>query len=107
MKKYNKKIIQRLNPKQKFLIKQLENAETDLTNAIIKFPDGSTKEAGTQIRNIIDGLYDDFEQSYTNKYTALFATGGGRKINTDIIKKAVSSLDNRQKNTLFKKISKY
>ena len=48
-------------------------------------------------------MYDDFEQSYTNKYTALFATGGGRKINTDIIKKAVSSLDNRQKNTLFKK----
>ena len=101
--KIQQKIIQRLNPKQKFLIKQLENAETDLTNAIIKFPDGSTKEAGTQIRNIIDGLYDDFEQSYTNKYTALFATGGGRKINTDIIKKAVSSLDNRQKNTLFKK----
>ena len=101
--KIQQKIIERLNPKQKFLIKQLENAETDLTNAIIKFPDGSTKEAGTQIRNIIDGLYDDFEQSYTDKYTTLFKTGGGRTINTDIIKKAVTSLNQRQKNTLFKK----
>ena len=101
--KIQQKIIERLSPKQKFLIKQLENAETDLTNAIIKFPDGSTKEAGTQIRNVIDSLYDDFEQSYTDKYTTLFKTGGGRKINTDIIKKAVSTLNNRQKNTLFKK----
>ena len=101
--KIQQKIIERLSPKQKFLIKQLENAETDLTNAIIKFPDGSTKEAGTQIRNVIDGLYDDFEQSYTDKYTALFKTGGGRKIDTDIIKTAVKELNQRQKNTLFKK----
>ena len=101
--KIQQKIIERLSPKQKLLIKQLENAETDLTNAIIKFPDGSTKEAGTQIRNVIDGLYDDFEQSYTDKYTALFKTGGGRKIDTDIIKTAVKQLNQRQKNTLFKK----
>ena len=101
--KIQQKIIERLSPKQKFLVKQLENAETDLTNAIIKFPDGSTKEAGTQIRNVIDGLYDDFEQSYTDKYTALFKTGGGRKIDTDIIKTAVKELNQRQKNTLFKK----
>jgi len=101
--KIQQKIIERLSPKQKFLIKQLENAETDLTNAIIKFPDGSSKEAGTQIRNIIDGLYDDFEQSFTNKYTLLFKKGKDRKVKTDLIKKAVSSLDNRQKNTLYKK----
>ncbi len=104
--KIQQKIIERLNPKQKFLIKQLENAETDLTNAIIKFPDGSTKEAGAHIRNIIDGLYDDFEQSYTDKYTALFKTGKGRTVKTDIINAAVNSLNQRQKNTLFKKYPK-
>ena len=61
------------------------------------------KKAGTQIRNVIDSLYDDFEQSFTDKYTALFAAGGGRKVNTDIIKTAVKELNQRQKNTLFNK----
>ena len=97
------KIAERLAPKQKILTNALEKAETDLTNAVIKLPDGSTKEAGTQIRNVIDSLYDDFEQSFTDKYTALFAAGGGRKVNTDIIKTAVKELNQRQKNTLFNK----
>ena len=67
------KLAERLAPKQKILTNALEKAENDLTNAVIKLPDGSTKEAGTQIRNVIDSLYDDFEQSFTDKYTALFA----------------------------------
>ena len=97
------KLAERLAPKQKILTNALEKAENDLTNAVIKLPDGSTKEAGTQIRNVIDSLYDDFEQSFTDKYTALFAAGGGRKVNTNIIKDAVKQLNQRQKNTLFKK----
>ena len=97
------KLAERLAPKQKILTNALEKAETDLTNAIIKLPDGGVKEAGTQIRNVIDTLYDDFEQSYTDKYTALFASGGGRKVNTDIINKAIKQLNQRQKNTLFSK----
>ena len=96
-------IVSRLAPKQRILTKALEKAETDLTNAVIKLPGGNTKEAGTQIRNVIDTLYDDFEQSYTDKYTALFKTGKGRKIDTDIIKAAVKELNQRQKDTLFKK----
>jgi len=96
-------IVQRLDPKQKVLTNALEKAETDLTNAVIKLPGGGTKEAGTKIRNVIDSLYDDFEQSYTDKYTALFKQGKGRKIDTDLIKSAVKQLNQRQKNTLFKK----
>ena len=38
------KIAERLAPKQKILTNALEKAETDLTNAVIKLPDGSTKE---------------------------------------------------------------
>ena len=101
--KIQQKIIERLNPKTRALTKALENAQTDLTNAVIKLPDGSTKEAGEQIRNVIDGLYDDFEQTYTDKYTALFETGKNRKVKTNIIKDAVKQLNNRQKNTLFNK----
>ena len=102
-KKIRIKLAERLVPKQKILTNALEKAENDLTNAVIKLPDGSTKEAGTQIRNVIDSLYDDFEQSFTDKYTALFAAGGGRKVNTNIINDAVKQLNQRQKNTLFKK----
>ncbi len=102
-KKIRIKLAERLAPKQKILTNALEKAENDLTNAVIKLPDGSTKEAGTQIRNVIDSLYDDFEQSFTDKYTALFAAGGGRKVNTNIINDAVKQLNQRQKNTLFKK----
>ena len=102
-KKIREKLAERLLPKQKILTNALEKAENDLTNAVIKLPDGSTKEAGTQIRNVIDSLYDDFEQSFTDKYTALFAAGGGRKVNTNIINAAVKELNQRQKNTLFKK----
>ena len=96
-------IVSRLEPKQRILTKALEKAETDLTNAVIKLPGGNTKEAGTKIKNVIDSLYDDFEQEYTNKYAALFKTGKGRKIDTDIIKAAVKELNQRQKDTLFKK----
>ena len=96
-------IVKRLDPKQKALTKALQDAEGDLTNAIIKLPDGGTKEAGVKIRNVIDELYDDFEDTYTQKYTALFETGKGRKINTDIIKAAVKDLNKRQKETLFKR----
>tara|TARA_R100001594_G_scaffold62451_1_gene96795 strand:- start:310 stop:3426 length:3117 start_codon:yes stop_codon:yes gene_type:complete len=101
--KIRAKIAERLLPRQKILTNALEKAETDLTNAVIKLPDGSVKEAGTQIRNVIDSLYDDFEQSYTDKYTALFATGKGRKVKTNIINKAIKELNQRQKNTLFGK----
>ena len=96
-------IIERLNPRQKILTNALEKSEKSLTNAIIKLPDGGKKEAGEEIRGIIDDLYQAFEQEYTNKYTALFKTGKGRTVGTDKILAAVESLNNRQKNTLFKK----
>ena len=64
------KIAERL-ARQKILTNALEKAEIDLTNVVIKLPDGSVKEAGTQIRNVIDSLYDDFEQSCSDKYTKM------------------------------------
>ena len=97
------KIIQRLNPRQKILTKTLEEAETDLTNVVLKLPDGSTKEIGQTIRNVIDDLYADFDSLYDQKYTTLFEVGKGRKVNTDVIKNAVKDLNKRQKETLFKK----
>jgi len=97
------KIIQRLNPKQKILTKALEEAETDLTNVVLKLPDGSKKEIGQTIRNVIDDLYGEFDSLYDQKYTTLFEVGKGRKVNTDVIKNAVNTLNKRQRETLFKK----
>ena len=97
------KIVERLNPRQKILTNALENAETDLTNVVLKLPDGSTKEIGQTIRGVVDSLYDDFDSLYNQKYKTLFELGKGRKVNTDIIKEAVKGLDKRQKETLFKK----
>ena len=96
-------IIKRLSPREKILTNALEKSEKSLTNAIIKLPDGGKKEAGEEIRGVIDDLYQAFEQEYTNKYAALFKTGKGRTVGTDKILAAVESLNNRQKNTLFKK----
>jgi len=102
-KKIQNVILQRLEPRQKILTKALEAAETDLTEAVIKLPGGSQKEAGQSIRGVIDTLYKDFDELYDQKYTTLFATGKGRKVGTDIIREAVKSLNKRQKDTLFKK----
>ena len=102
-KKIQNKIVERLAPRQKILTEALEKAETDLTNSIIKLPDGSQKQAGEQIRGVIDSLYNDFDQYYDQKYKTLFEAGKGRKVSTDIIKNAVKDLNKRQKDTLFKK----
>ena len=96
-------IIKRLDPRQKVLTNALEKSEKNLTNAIIKFPNGGKKEAGKEIRGVVDDLYQAFEQEYTNKYKALFKIGGNRSVGTDKILSAVESLNDRQKNTLFKK----
>jgi len=96
-------IIKRLSPRQKVLTNALESSEKNLTNAIIKLPAGGKKEAGEEIRGVVDDLYQAFEQEYTNKYKALFKTGSNRSVGTDKILAAVNSLNNRQKNTLFKK----
>ena len=74
-----------------------------MTEAVIKLPGGSQKEAGQSIRGVIDTLYNDFDKLYDQKYTTLFAAGKGRKVGTDIIREAVKALNKRQKDTLFKK----
>ena len=102
-KKIQNVIVSRLEPRQKILTNALEAAETDLTEAIIKLPGGSQKEAGQSIRGVIDSLYNDFDKLYDQKYTTLFAAGKGRKVGTDIIREAVKTLNKRQKDTLFKK----
>ena len=63
-KKIQNVILQRLEPRQKILTKALEAAETDLTEAVIKLPGGSQKEAGQSIRGVIDTLYQDFDKLY-------------------------------------------
>jgi len=102
-KKIQNVILSRLEPRQKILTNALEAAETDLTEAVIKLPGGSQKEAGQSIRGVIDTLYNDFDKLYDSKYTSLFASGKGRKVGTDIIREAVKTLNKRQKDTLFKK----
>jgi len=94
-------ILKRLNPRQKALTNALQKSETDLTDAVIKLPDGGTKEAGEEIRGVIKGLYDDFEQEYTNLYGELFKIGAGRRVKTDKIKSAIKLLNKRQRDTLF------
>jgi hypothetical protein len=96
-------IIKRLDPRQKVLTKALEKAETNLIDAVIALPGGSQKQAGQSIRGVIQELYDDFAADYSARYTSLFESGKNRRVNTDIIKKAVASLNQRQKDTLFAK----
>ena len=61
-KKIQNVIVSRLEPRQKILTNALEAAETDLTEAVIKLPGGSQKEAGQSIRGVIDTLYNDFDK---------------------------------------------
>jgi len=96
-------ILKRLDPRQKVLTKALEKADTNLIDAVIALPGGSQKQAGQSIRGVIQELYDDFAADYKARYTSLFESGKNRRVNTDIIKKAVAGLNQRQKDTLFAK----
>ena len=100
------KVLERLSPRQKALTQALEKSETDLTNAVLKLPDGSQKEAGVKIKGVIDDLYKSFDDEMDDAYETLFASGGDRRINTDIIQSVLKSLNKRTRDTFFSKYPK-
>jgi hypothetical protein len=99
-----KKVIDgRLDPQKKALIDAQKQAEVDLSDAVITLPNGSQKQAGVQIRSTIQEIQDDLDNSFAEKYKALFDSGKGRYIETDIIRDTIKKLNERQQDTLFKK----
>lgn len=93
----------RLDPQKKALIDAQKQAEVDLTDAVITLPNGSQKQAGVQIRSTIQEIQDDMDNAFAEKYKALFDSGKGRFIETDIIRDTIKKLNERQQDTLFKK----
>ena len=101
--KINQVLQQQLNPERQALIKLQQDTQADLTNAVVTLPSGSKKEAGQTIRTNIQELQQQLKDGFEQEYTALYAAGEGRYIGTDLIKKAINEIDERQKNTLFTK----
>lgn len=101
--KINQVLQQQLNPERQALIKLQQDTQADLTNAVITLPSGSRKEAGQAIRTNIQELQQQLKDGFEQEYTALYDAGKGRYIGTDLIKKAINEIDQRQKNTLFTK----
>ena len=101
--KINQVLQNQLNPERQALAKLQQDTQADLTNAVITLPSGSRKEAGQTIRSSIQDLQQQLKDGFEQEYTALYGAGKGRYIGTDLIKKAINEIDERQKNTLFTK----
>jgi hypothetical protein len=72
--------------------------EADLTNAVVKLPNGIQKEAGQAIQNTIQALQSQEAVPYEMRYSMLFGQGQGRLVNTDIIQNALNTLKSEQQN---------
>ena len=101
--KINQVLQNQLNPERQALAKLQQDSQADLTSAVIALPSGSKKEAGQTIRTNVQELQKQLKDDFEKEYTALYEAGKGRYIGTDLIKKAVNEIDERQKNTLFTK----
>ena len=94
---------QNLEPKRQALAAAQAKAEADLTEVSLNLPSGIQKEAGESIRSTIQHLQDSVKYDFDKKYDALFNLGKDKQVKTDLIKQAMSEIDERQKNTLFTK----
>jgi len=101
--KINQVLQNQLNPERQALAKLQQDSQADLTSAIITLPSGSKKEAGQTIRTNIQELQNQLKDGFEKEYTALYEAGKGRYIGTDLIKKSINEIDERQRNTLFTK----
>jgi len=101
--KINQVLQNQLNPERQALAKLQQDTQADLTGAVLTLPSGSKKEAGQTIRTNIQELQKQLKDDFEKEYTALYEAGKGRYIGTDLIRKAVNEIDERQKNTLFTK----
>ena len=87
---------------QVFLSQQLAKTQDDLTGEIIDLPSGNIKTGGQVVRNHIQKVYFKRKQDFDKKFDLLFkADGGQRKVNTDLISKAVKNISAEQRKTLF------
>jgi hypothetical protein len=101
--KINQVLQNQLNPERQALAKLQQDSQADLTSAVITLPSGSKKEAGQTIRTNIQELQNQLKDGFEKEYTALYEAGKGRYIGTDLIKKSINEIDERQRNTLFTK----
>jgi hypothetical protein len=101
--KINQVLQNQLNPERQALAKLQQDSQADLTSAVITLPSGSKKEAGQTIRTNIQELQKQLKDDFNKEYDMLFESGKERYIGTDLIKKAINEIEERQKNNLFKK----
>jgi hypothetical protein len=101
--KINQVLQNQLNPERQALAKLQQDSQADLTSAVITLPSGSKKEAGQTIRTNIQELQNQLKDGFEKEYAALYEAGKGRYIGTDLIKKSINEIDERQRNTLFTK----
>jgi len=101
--KINEVMTKNLDPVRKTLLDAQTKAEADLTGVTLTLPNGVQKESGDTIRSTIQELQKKISDEFDLKYDALFASGGGRVVYTDLITDAINSIDKRQKTTLFAK----
>ena len=86
----------------KTIMTQLAKSKNDLTDEVIALPSGGIKEGGATVRNSVQKLFDLRRKNFDTKFELLFkATDGQRSINTDLIAKAVNTIQGEKKKTLF------
>ena len=96
----------RQDPKIQEVLNRLTNAEDDLTQATFQLSDGSTKEAGTKIKDFISAAMADVDKTYSDLYEKLYKIEPNLTIKQDKITKAVESLTDQERQNLFTKLPK-
>jgi hypothetical protein len=95
IKKQNQPII-------KELIKKQADAEDILEKAIIRLPDGSLKETGVAIKSSIDEIAELYKKNVATASNKLSVAAGVSTVDTNIIKKVISEISEKEKNNLLK-----
>jgi len=94
----------RQEPKVQEALNKLANSEDDLTQTTFQLSDGSTKEAGTKIKDIISAAISDVDKKYDDLYKKLYEIEPNLTIKQGKITKAVQSLTEQEKENLFTKL---
>ena len=65
-------------------------------------PDGSSKETGVTIRSAIDDIAENYKKKVSKASDSLDDAAGIKTINSDIVKKSITKLTDKEKNNLIK-----
>tara|TARA_R100000655_G_scaffold11877_1_gene27493 strand:+ start:963 stop:3725 length:2763 start_codon:yes stop_codon:yes gene_type:complete len=89
-------------PLIKELVEKQANAEEVLEKAIIRLPDGSSKETGVAIRSSIDEASKLYKKNVAEAAENLKVAANVKNVETNIIKKTIENISENQKNNLMK-----